>query len=131
MFILLFVRMLGVLLTLLLISLPLISTQACVWEFHWSETLTDNENITPNRPTSLNCSLYFNDKMRFYNGDTMDHKIYRVNSSQAYLDCDNTSLFRNINDDTPPPVVVTAGAFTMFNINGQKLDLNVSYLATC
>ena len=61
----------------------------------------------------------------------MDHKIYRVNDSQAYLDCDNTSLFINTNDETPPPVVVTAEAFTMFNINGQKLDLSVSYLATC
>ena len=89
----------------------------------------NNNNITC-PPTSLSCSLYFNDNMIIYNGDSVNHTIYRVNSSQAYMDCDVTSLYTDDNGNTLPPVNVPKGAFTMFNVNRDRLDLTVSNLAT-
>eukprot|EP00800_Vazella_pourtalesii_P019901 TRINITY_DN6919_c0_g1_i2.p1 TRINITY_DN6919_c0_g1~~TRINITY_DN6919_c0_g1_i2.p1 ORF type:complete len:249 (+),score=64.97 TRINITY_DN6919_c0_g1_i2:710-1456(+) len=115
--------MLAVILPLLLTSLPLSqATDACVWQFHWSTVLTNNVNVT-NPPRDFSCILYFNDNMLFYNGDTMDHFIYRVSNSLASMECDNSSLYTDDNGDTLPPVLVPAGAFIMFNVNRDKLDL--------
>ena len=118
--------MLAVILPLLLTSLPLSqATDACVWQFHWSTVLTNNVNVT-DPPRDFSCILYFNDNMLFYNGDTMDHFIYRVSNSLASMECDNSSLYTDDNGDTLPPVLVPAGAFIMFNVNRDKLDLTVS-----
>ena len=114
--------MLAVLLPLLLISLPLAqATDACVWQFHWSTVLTNNVNVT-DPPRDFSCILYFNDNMLFYNGDTMDHFIYRVsNSLDASMECDNSSLYIDDNGDTLPPVLVPAGAFIINSLVPTKL----------
>ena len=102
-------------------------------------TSTDRIWLPPN---SSSCNaLFFNDKMKIYNPTANDISVMRLINSSGTITSEVVNQARNncsmvgpadqdlrYTDSTSnilvDPVTVTANAFTMFNINGQKLDLN-------
>ena len=102
-------------------------------------TSTDRIWLPPN---SSSCNaVFFNDKMRIYNPTANDISVMRLINSSGTITSEVVNQARNncsmvgpadqdlrytnpISNILVDPVTVTANAFTMFNINGQKLDLN-------
>ena len=99
-------------------------------------TSTDRIWLPPN---SSSCNaVFFNDKMKIYNPTANDISIVRLMDSSGTITSEVVNQARNNCSMVGPAdqdlryvdasnlfstVDVTANAFTMFNINGQKLDL--------
>ena len=93
-------------------------------------------------PNSSSCNaVFFNDKMKIYNPTANDISVMRLINSSGTITSEVVNQARNncsmvgpadqdlrytnpISNILVDPVTVTANAFTMFNINGQKLDLS-------
>ena len=107
-------------------------------------TSTDRVWLPPN---SSSCNaVFFNDKMRIYNPTANDISVMRLINSSGTITSEVVNQARNncsmvgpadqdlrytnpISNILVDPVTVTANAFTMFNINGQKLDLSALEIA--
>ena len=109
------------------------------------------QNTSTNRiwlpPNSSSCNaVFFNDKMRIYNPTANDISVMRLINSSGTITSEVVNQARNncsmvgpadqdlrytnpISNILVDPVTVTANAFTMFNINGQKLDLSALEIA--
>ena len=98
-------------------------------------------------PNSSSCNaFFFNDKMKIYNPTANDISVMRLINSSGTITSEVVNQARNncsmvgpadqdlrytnpISNILVDPVTVTANAFTMFNINGQKLDLSALEIA--